>query len=279
VDRAAGVTPGDLEDLEIDLVLRALDHRYGYDFQRYARASLRRRLQQFAERQRLHSIAELIPLLLHQPGFLDKLVNGISVAVTEPFREPASLAAIREHVFPWLQSHAYCKIWHAGCATGEEVYSLAILLEEAGMLARVQIYGTDINTEALARARAAIYPLEAVKRAEENYRRAGGARKLSDYYVAQYGRAKLADRLQKSMVFSQHNLATDAAFGEMQFILCRNVLIYFNRNLQSRVLRLFASALSRRGFLALGAKETLDPIDDPRRFQTVDGQARLFRAL
>jgi chemotaxis protein methyltransferase CheR len=269
----------DLEELEIDLVLQALDQRYGYDFRHYARASLRRRLQYFVERNRLHSIAELIPPLLHQKDFLDRLVNGISVAVTEPFREPASLAAVREHVFPWLQSHSYSKIWHAGCASGEEVYSLAILLDEAGMLDRVQIYGTDINTDALARARAAIYPLEAVRRAEDNYRRAGGSRRLADYYVAQYGRAKLSDRLQRNMVFSQHNLATDSAFGEMQFVLCRNVLIYFNRELQARVLKLFATSLSRRGFLALGSKETLDSLDVARRFQTIDNQARLFRAI
>lgn len=273
------MNPADLEDLEIDLLLEALDRRYGYDFRRYARASLRRRLLHFADRTRAGSIADLIPAALREEGFLDRLVNGISVAVTEPFREPASLAAVREHVFPWLQSHGYSKIWLAGCSSGEEVYSLAILLEEAGLLDRVQLYGTDINTDALARAREAIYPLEAVRRAEENYRRAGGARQLADYYVAQYGRARLAQRLQRNMVFSQHNLATDAAFGEMQFILCRNVLIYFNRELQQRVLKLFAGSLARRGFLALGAKETLGALDDPQRFAVSDPAARLFRAL
>jgi len=273
------MNPEDLEDLEIDLLLEALDRRYGYDFRRYARASLRRRLLYFAERQRLRSIADLIPAALREPGFLDRLVNGISVAVTEPFREPACLAAVREHVFPWLRSHAYSKIWHAGCSSGEEVYSLAILLDEAGLLERVQIYGTDINTDALARAREAIYPLEAVRRAEENYRRAGGTRQLSDYYVAQYGRAKLSQRLARNMVFSQHNLATDAAFGEMQFILCRNVLIYFNRELQERVLGLFAGSLARRGFLALGSKESLGSVDAAQRFETLDPAARLFRAL
>jgi chemotaxis protein methyltransferase CheR len=273
------VNAEDLEDLEIDLLLEALDRRYGYDFRRYARASLRRRLLYFVERNRLRSIAELIPLALREQGFLDRLVNGISVAVTEPFREPACLAAVREHVFPWLQSHAYSKIWHAGCSTGEEVYSLAILLEEAGMLDRVQIYGTDINTDALARAREAIYPLDAVRRAEENYRRAGGQRQLSDYYVAQYGRAKLSHRLARNLVFSQHNLATDFAFGEMQFIICRNVLIYFGRDLQERVLKLFAGSLARRGFLALGAKESLSPLDAAQRFETIDSAARLFRAV
>lgn len=271
--------PQDLEDLEIDLLLEALDRRYGYDFRRYARASLRRRLRQFVERERLRSIADLVPAALREDGFLDRLVNGISVAVTEPFREPACLAAVREHVFPWLQSHAYCKVWHAGCSSGEEAYSLAILLEEAGMLDRVQVYGTDINTDALARAREAIYPLDAMRRGEENYRLAGGKGRLADHYVAQYGRAKLSQRLQRNMVFSQHNLATDAAFGEMQFIICRNVLIYFNRELQERVLKLFAGSLARRGFLALGAKETLSPIDAAQRFETIDPQARLFRAL
>ena len=271
--------PEDLEDLEIDLLLEALDRRYGYDFRRYARASLRRRLLAFVDREHRRSIADLIPAALREEGFLDRLVNGISVAVTEPFREPACLAAVREHVFPWLQSHAYCKIWHAGCSSGEEAYSLAILLEEAGMLDRVQIYGTDINTDALAKAREAIYPLDLMRRGEDNYRRAGGKRKLADYYVAQYGRAKLSHRLQRNMVFSQHNLATDAAFGEMQFIICRNVLIYFNRELQERVLRLFAGSLSRRGFLALGAKESLGPLDEAQRFETIDNAARLFRAL
>lgn len=273
------MNPQDLEDIEIDLLLEALDRRYGYDFRRYARASLRRRLLGFVERERLQSIAQLIPAALREVGFLDRLVNGISVAVTEPFREPACLAAVRQHVFPWLRAHAYSKVWHAGCSSGEEVYSLAVLLDEADLLDRVQIYGTDINTDALARAREAIYPLEAVRRAEDNYRRAGGTRQLSDYYVAQYGRAKLSQRLQRNMVFSQHNLATDSAFGEMQFILCRNVLIYFNRALQERVLKLFAASLARRGFLALGAKESLGPPDAAHPFETTDAPARLFRAL
>ena len=233
----------------------------------------------FVERNRLRTIAELIPAALREEGFLDRLVNGISVAVTEPFREPVCLGAVREHVFPWLRSHAYSKIWHAGCSSGEEVYSLAILLDEAGLLDRVQIYGTDINTDALSRAREAIYPLDAVRRAEDNYRKAGGTRQLSDYYTAQYGRAKLDSRLSRNMVFSQHNLATDSAFGEMQFILCRNVLIYFNRELQERVLKLFAGSLARRGFLALGAKESLGPLDVAHAFETIDAPARLFRAL
>ena len=269
----------DLEELEIDLLLEALDQRYGYDFRHYARASLRRRLLALCDRERVKHVSDLISLVLHRKGFLDQLVNGISVTVTEPFREPQTLKALREHVFGWLQSHAFAKIWHAGCATGEEVYSLAILLAEAGMLDRVQIYATDINTEALAVARAGIYPLEAVRNAEENYRRAGGTAKLSDYYTAQYGRAKFASRLSERVVFSQHNLVTDAAFGEMQLILCRNVLIYFKRELQVRVLQLFAASLARRGFLALGLKEGLGSLGSGGPFETIDNDARLFRKL
>lgn len=270
----------DLEELEIDLLLEALDQRYGYDFRHYARASLRRRLLGLLDREGLKYVSELIPLALRREGFLDQLVNGVSVTVTEPFREPLTLAALREHVFPWLQSHAFAKIWHAGCASGEEVYSLAILLAEAGMLDRVQIYATDINTAALAIAREGIYPLEIVRAAEDSYRRAGGKGKLSDYYVGQYGRAKFARSLQDRLVFSQHNLVTDAAFGDMQLILCRNVLIYFKRELQDRVLQLFLGSLARRGFLALGLKESLGALECATGpFETVDADARLFRKI
>lgn len=269
----------DLEDIEIDLLLEALDLRYGYDFRHYARASLRRRLLGLVDKEGLTSISELIAPALHKPGFLDTLVNGISVTVTEPFREPLTFAALRKHVFPWLQSHAFAKIWHAGCSSGEEVYSLAVLLAEAGMLDRTQIYATDINTESLAVARAGIYPLDAVRGAEDNYRRAGGKARLSDYYVGQYGRAKFANSLQDHLVFSQHNLVTDASFGEMQLIVCRNVLIYFKRELQDRVLQLFLTALARRGFLALGLKESLGELEKPGSFETIDGDARLFRKL
>jgi len=273
------MNPADLEELEIDLLLEALDRRYGYDFRRYSRASLRRRLLAFMARNNLQHLAQMIPDALHQPDFLDRLVNNISVPVTEPFRDPAGLAALVLQVFPWLQSHAYAKIWLAGSASGEEVYSLAILLDEAGLLERTRIYATDINTATLAKAREAIYPLEPLRRAEDNYRRAGGRRQLSDYYTAQYGNARMLARLQANLVFSQHNLATDAAFGEMQLILCRNVLIYFNRDLQERVIKLFLGSLAHRGFLALGAKECLEGLDARQYFETVDRSARLFRAL
>lgn len=273
------MTDPEIEEIEADLLLQALRERFGYDFRQYARASLLRRLRALAASCRKTHISELIPPLLHEPGFLDRVVNGISVSVTEPFRDPQSLLALVQQVLPWLHSHPFLKIWVAGCSTGEEVYSLAILLDEAGLLARSQIYATDINTESLSKAKAGVFPLEAVQRAEENYRRAGGQRALGEYYVAQYRRAKFASRLTERVVVSQHNLATDAAFGNMELILCRNVLIYFDRILQERAVGLFADSLTHRGYLALGAKETLRPLPAGLRFEEVDRAARLYRKL
>ncbi|MES2884480.1 MAG: CheR family methyltransferase [Pseudomonadota bacterium] len=267
----------DIEEIEVDLVLHALRERYGYDFRQYARASLLRRLRALASASGKSHIAELIPTVLHQPSFLDRVINGISVSVTEPFRDPQTLQAIVQLAFPWLKSHPFLKIWVAGCATGEEVYSLAILLEEAGLLDRTQIYATDINTEAIGKAAAGVFPLEAMQRAEENYRRAGGVRQFSDYYVAQYRRAKMAGRLFERVLLSQHNLATDSSFGTMQIILCRNVLIYFNRELQERAVGLFADSLTHRGFLAIGNKETLSTLPSGARFEEVDRASRLYR--
>lgn len=267
----------DIEEIEVDLLLHALRERYGYDFRQYARASLLRRLKALAVSCGKANIAELIPKLLRDPGFLDRMVNGISVSVTEPFRDPQTLQAILEFAVPWLKSHAFLKIWVAGCATGEEVYSLAILLEEAGLRERTQIYATDINTEAIGKAAAGVFSLETMQRAEENYQRAGGQYQLSNYYVAQYRRAKMAGRLFEKVVLSQHNLATDSSFGTMQLILCRNVLIYFNRELQERAVSLFAESLTHRGFLALGSKETLSPLPSGARFEEVDRASRLYR--
>ena len=179
--RAGAVIDPDLDPLETDLVLDAVNRRYGFDFRGYSRASLERRIRSVCDRHGMRHIAELIPRLLHEPSFVDQFVNGISVNVTEPFRDPGVFAAMREELFPVLQTYPYFKIWHAGCASGEEVYSLAILLHEAGLLERAQIYATDINTEALTRARDGIYPLESLRKAEKGYRQAGGQAKLSDY--------------------------------------------------------------------------------------------------
>lgn len=273
------MSDADIEEIEADLVLEALRRRFGYDFRDYARASLQRRLRAYADQTHRREISEIIPALLHDPSELDRLVNGLSVTVTEPFRDPEAYLAFKERVIPWLKSHPFAKIWVAGCATGEEAYSLAILLEEAGCRSRVTLYATDINTGSLARASDGVYPLEAMQRAEANYRRAGGAGKLSDWYVTSYGRAKFSEHLGKNIVFTQHNLVTDASFGEMHVVVCRNVLIYFQRPLQDRVIGLFAHALARRGYLLLGARESLRALESGRLFETVDADARLYRAL
>lgn len=271
--------PDDYEDLEIDLVLEAVRRRYGYDFRQYARASLKRRLRAFAQAESMSSLANMIPPLLYQEGFIDRFINGISVVISEPFREPQLLASLRLQAFPLLAQMSHAKLWIAGCASGEEVYSVAILLEEAGLLDRVRIYATDINSEALATARQGIYRLETLGKAETNYLLAGGKKKLSDYYVTHYGSGKFAERLVHRAVFSQHNLATDAAFGEMHLVLCRNVLIYFARDLQDRAVQLFHSSLIAGGFLALGAKESLRFLDAGRQFESMDAEVRLYRAL
>lgn len=273
------MTEPDLEEIEVDLLLQALLRRFGYDFQDYSRASLLRRLREYARRTGFGSIAELIPALLHDPQQLDPLINGISVSVTEPFRDPEALSAVSRHVIPWLRSFAFAKIWIAGCATGEEAYSLAVLLDEAGLLGRVQIYATDINTDALNIAKQAVYSVQHLEDAQENYLKAGGKGKLSDHYVAQYGHAKMADHLVQRIVFSQHNLATDSHFGEMQFVICRNVLIYFDKPLQNRVLSLFRKCLCHRGFLSLGARESMRWLEAGRMFDVIDEPARLFRAI
>ena len=277
--RAGAVIDPDLDPLETDLVLDAVNRRYGFDFRGYSRASLERRIRSVCDRHGMRHIAELIPRLLHEPSFVDQFVNGISVNVTEPFRDPGVFAAMREELFPVLQTYPYFKIWHAGCASGEEVYSLAILLHEAGLLERAQIYATDINTEALTRARDGIYPLESLRKAEKGYRQAGGQAELSDYYTAQYGAARFAPMLRKQLVCSQHNLVTDAPFGEMVLVICRNVLIYFERELQNRVVELFRASLGHRGYLMLGSKESLTYMPVGAEFELLDREARIYRAL
>lgn len=269
----------DLDPLETDLVLEAVNRRFGFDFRGYSRASLERRIRNVRDREGLRHVAELIPRLLHDPSFVDQFVNGISVNVTEPFRDPEVFAALRTELFPVLETYPYFKIWHAGCASGEEIYSLAILLHEADLLDRAQIYATDINTEALARARDGIYPLDSLRKAEAGYRKAGGQARLADYYTAQYGAGRFASMLRSNLVCSQHNLVTDAPFGEMVAVICRNVLIYFTRDLQDRVISLFHASLARRGFLTLGTRESLAHIPSGARFEASRPDARIYRAL
>lgn len=267
----------ELEGIEIDLLLEAVFRRYGYDFRQYARASCERRVRLFQQQSGCDSVAALIPRLLHDEALFQGFVSRFSIPVTELFRDPAVYRVLREQVIPVLKTFPFLKIWHAGCATGEEAYSLAILLEEEGLYDRCTLFATDFNDGALEQARLGIYPAAGVQEASRNYRSAGGTGRLADYYHAQYDHVVLDRRLGRHITFANHNLVTDGVFAETHLILCRNVLIYFNRDLQNRVLRLFAESLVYGGFLCLGTKETLSFSAVVDRFEVVDATARIYR--
>ncbi|TDR44982.1 CheR-type MCP methyltransferase [Tahibacter aquaticus] len=245
------------QDLELELLVEAIYHSYHYDFRSYARASLRRRLQVAMQRFGCTSLSQLQGRVLHESEIFGELLEYLTVQVSDMFRDPSYFLALREKVVPLLRTYPSLKIWIAGCSTGEEAYSMAILLREEGLLDRSLIYATDINPNALRRAEAGIYDVAKVPDFTSNHRRSGGRSSLSDYYSAAYDRIILDKSLRKHIVFSDHSLATDSVFAEMQLVSCRNVLIYFDRALQSRALDLFYEALCRRGFLGIGLRESL----------------------
>ncbi len=247
----------DIEQIEVTLLLEAIHQRYGYEFQQYSPASMRRRIMHHLAKTSHETISELIPDILHKPETFEALFFDISVTVTEMFRDPWFFQALREKVFPFLKTYPFINIWQAGCATGEEVYSLAILLKEEGLYERTRIYATDFNDNALKTAKARIYPLDRIKEYSNNYRLSGGKESLADYYHARYQSVIFDKSLQQNITFANHNLTTDGVFAEMHLILCRNVLIYFNRTLQDRALKTFCNSLHYNGFLCLGSKETV----------------------
>jgi chemotaxis protein methyltransferase CheR len=251
------VEKANIEQIELELLLEAIYQRYGHDFRQYSQASVKRRVLHHLARTEFPTISELMAHILYDPALFQSLLFDMSVTVTEMFRDPWFYATLREQVIPFLKTFPFINIWHAGCATGEEVYSLAILLKEEGLYQRAHIYATDFNDVALEKAKTRIYPLDRIKEYTENYQKAGGKHSLADYYRAQYQSVIFDADLQKNITFANHNLATDGVFGEMHLILCRNVLIYFDRSLQDRVLALFYNSLLYNGFLCLGSKETL----------------------
>jgi len=267
------------EDTEIELLLEAVFHHYGYDFRDYAFSSLRRRLRLLILSEGLSTITALKDRILRDPACLERMLLALSVNVSAMFRDPPFYRAFRDKVVPILRTYPFIRIWHAGCSTGEEVYSMAILLEEAGLYERCRIYATDINEAVLRRARDGIFPLAAMQGYTANYIQAGGARAFSEYYTASYENAIFRPSLKRNVVFAQHNLAMDGSFNEFQVIVCRNVMIYFNRALQSRVLGLFSNSLVRRGFLALGNKESLRGTPYAVDFEEIDQHERLYRKV
>ncbi len=271
------MTPNEIEDIEVDLLLEAVFRRYGYDFRSYARASVDRRVRQFVAKKRAASISELIPRVLHEEQLFSELAQHFSIAVTEMFRDPFVYRALREQVVPVLKSFPFVKAWAAGCATGEEVYSLAIVLRESGVSDRTTIFGTDFNDDALQQAERGIYPAERMQEFTRNYQQAGGTGSFSEYYHALYDSASLDASLRDRITFANHNLTADRVFGEMNLILCRNVLIYFNRELQDRALGLFTESLVRGGFLLLGSKEDIRFSSVADRYEVVDRAARIYK--
>jgi chemotaxis protein methyltransferase CheR len=244
-------------DIELHLLIDAIYLKYHYDFRRYAAASLKRRLTAAMNRFNCQTFSQLQSKVLHDPEMFPMLLDFLTVPVSEMFRDPSYFRSLRETVIPLLRTYPSLKIWVAGCSTGEEVYSLAILLREEGLLARSLIYATDINPHVLQKATAGVYEVERIAGFTQSHRKSGGNTSLSDYYTAAYGRAVFDKSLKEHIVFSDHSLATDSVFAEVQLVSCRNVLIYFNRDLQDRAVGLFRDALCRKGFLGIGSKESL----------------------
>jgi chemotaxis protein methyltransferase CheR len=274
---AAGSSDAERESIEIDLLLEAVYRRYGFDFREYARASLRRRLQRRVALEGLRSVSGLQERLLHDPACMERLLLDLSINVTAMFRDPTFFRAFREKVVPLLRTYPFIRIWSAGCSTGEETYSLAILLQEEGLYERTRIYATDINEAVLHQASQALFPLEKMQEYTENYLAGGGTRAFSEYYTAAYEGAQFDRSLADNIVFARHNLATDRSFNEFQVIICRNVMIYFDTPLQNRVHELFYESLLRLGVLALGPKESLAFTPHVDSYEVLDLQEKLYR--
>lgn len=276
-DRDAGTGGEESLEIEIRLLLEAIWLKYGYDFRDYARAHIRRRIRHRMQVARLNTVSEMMYKLLYDPGFFQEVLMDFSINVTEIFRDPSFYLAVRRHVAPQLRTWPFRRVWHAGCSTGEEVYSMSILFKEEGLYERTQFYATDFNEAAIRRARQGLYGIDLMKEYTLNYQRAGGNQSFSDYYTARYDSVIFDKSLKSQITFADHNLVTDSVFGEMHMIVCRNVLIYFNRELRERVLRLFFDSLVTGGFLCLGGKESLSFSEWGERFEEVVPEERIYR--
>jgi len=267
------------EQLELQLLLEGIYRQYGFDFREYAPASLKRRVWRRVHAEGAGTITGLLDRLLRDGDVMERLLLDLSINVTSMFRDPTFYAALRAHVVPVLRTYPFTRIWVAGCSTGEEVYSLAIVLHEEGVDDRTRIYATDINEAVLERARAGVFPLEKMKEYTENYIRAGGRRSFSEYYLAKYEGALFERSLTDHVIWAPHNLVQDRGFNTFNLIMCRNVMIYFDRTLQTRVHQLFYDSLEHFGFLALGHKESIRFTGVEDRYEAVDAQEKLYRKV
>jgi chemotaxis protein methyltransferase CheR len=269
-------TPSDF-DIELRMLVEAVYLKYNYDFRDYTGASQKRRVLVAMREMGCNTVSELQSRVLHDPNGFAQLLQYLTIPVTEMFRDPEYFRAVREQVAPFLKTYPSLKIWVAGCSTGEEVYSLAILLKEEGLLERSIIYATDINPKSLETARRGVYPIDRMRLYTENYQKSGGKAAFSDYYTAAYGGALFERSLIENVTFADHSLSTDTVFSETHFVSCRNVLIYFNRTLQDRVFGLFHESLCYRGFLGLGSKESIDFSSYAGRFEPLARRERVYR--
>ncbi len=264
---------------ELEVLIDELSTRYGYDFTNYARASLKRRVNRLIIMDRFPSFAELLYRVKTDAGYLTYLVQELTVNVTEMFRDPQLFSIIREKVIPVLATHPIIRVWHAGCATGEEVYSMAILLEEANLLHKSLLYATDLNPAVIENIRQGIFPLSQMKAYSENYIASGGKKDFSGYYIARYDWVKFDERFSAKMIAATHNLVSDRSFNEFQLVFCRNVLIYFDKTLQDKVLTLFDESIEKLGYLVLGSKENIRFSPVAAKYAQLQNKEKIWRKM
>jgi len=268
-----------IKDEDVEVLINDLLEIYGYDFTEYSRASLSRRVSRLQALDKFPSFAEFRYKVRSDAAYLKRVVEELTVNVTEMFRDPPFYKVLRDEILPVLATHPFIRIWHAGVSTGEEIYSMAILLHEANLLHKSLLYGTDLNPAVLEKAKKGIFPLDQMQRYSENYIQSGGISDFSVYYTANYNKARISEFLGERMIFSTHNLVSDRSFNEFQLILCRNVLIYFNRELQDKTFELFDNSLELFGVLALGSKETLKFSPLEKKFKLVNPNEKIWRKI